>query len=313
MSVSASALCATKKQMRATSITRNALAGWFARLAASPHYSVMNDFTSQVARFVGRHFLTLSCVQHPPNNGAERVLVFSGFVVEITGEWFYVTAGHILRDIRHAQESGYSFDVWRLGDQTAGNKFNNTAVPYDFQLNDWLVLEDSANGLDYAAVHIAPFYRRQLEAGGVIAISASAWGNHLMDHDHWMVVGIPSETVSYDGVTNIAARLVIVPLSPVSAPASAAEKARNQFYAQIADGSEQFVKDMDGMSGGPVFMLKKSDGSWKYGVIGVQSGWYPIARVVTACPFGSFAHALEDVVKQAVSSYAQLCGPDREM
>jgi hypothetical protein len=31
-----------------------------------------------------------------------RIHLFSGFVVDIAGEWFYVTAGHILRDIRKA-------------------------------------------------------------------------------------------------------------------------------------------------------------------------------------------------------------------
>jgi hypothetical protein len=59
------------------------------------------------------------------------------------------------------------------------------------------------------------------------------------------------------------------------------------------------IKDIDGMSGGPVFALKKVDGVWKYKVIGVQSGWYPSARIIAACPISSFGVALEEAVESA--------------
>lgn len=265
----------------------------------------MNDFTEHVVKTVGRHFVTLSCVQRPPTNDQEKVLVFSGFIIEIAGEWFYVTAGHILRDIRTALEAGSTFDVWRLGDQMAGNKFNNTAIPYSFQLKDWVILEDSKLGFDYAAVHLAGLFRQQLEVGGVVAIASNAWSDHVTDHDHWALVGIPSETVSYDGKTVITARVVMALLVPANAPASAGEKAQNQFYAKLADGSERFVKDVDGMSGGPIFTLKKVDGAWKYSVIGVQSAWYPTTRILVACPFSSFGLALEAAIKEAHLSSAQ--------
>ncbi|HEX5127507.1 MAG TPA: hypothetical protein VFW00_12255, partial [Rhodocyclaceae bacterium] len=80
--------------------------------------------------------------------------MFSGFVVDISGEWFYVTAGHILRDIQTALASGSSFDIWRFGDLTAGNLFGKSPVPYDFIVETWLVLRDETVGLDYAAVHL---------------------------------------------------------------------------------------------------------------------------------------------------------------
>jgi hypothetical protein len=265
----------------------------------------MSDLTSRVAKTVGRHFVTLSCVQHPPRNHQASILVFSGFVVEVVGEWFYVTAGHILRDIRTATEEGGTFDIWRLGDQTAGNKFNDTAIPYSFELGYWVVLEDSQTGLDYAAVHLAGLYRQQLEVGGVTAIAKDAWSDHLTDHDHWALVGIPSESVAYDGKSIITARVVIAPLVPADEPALADQKAQNQFYAKLVDGSEQFVKDVDGMSGGPIFSLKKVDETWMYSVIGVQSAWYRTSRTLAACPFSSFGLALEETVREVLSNYAQ--------
>lgn len=262
--------------------------------------SPMNSFTKSVADSLGRHFVTLSCVQYPSDSSEMRIHVFSGFVMAINGEWFYVTAGHILRDIKLSIDSGAVFDIWRLGDQTAGKCFANTAVPYDFQLDKWLVLENADAGLDYATVHIDGLLRLALEAGGVIALEPSSWGDHLTDHKYWSLVGIPKESVAYDGKTIITARVVMAPLIPTEMPHIPEYKAHNQFYAKLADGSDDFVKDIDGMSGGPIFMLCKVEETWKYKVIGVQSAWYPSSRTVAACPFASFGEALEPIVEQAM-------------
>lgn len=268
----------------------------------------MTDLTRRAAQALGKHFVTLSCVQHPPAESPENILVFSGFVVDVSGEWFYITAGHILRDVRTALESGSSFDVWRFDDQTAGHRFNGMAVPYEFDAEMWLVLCNAMTGLDYAAVHIGDFYRRQLEAGGVTAIARNAWSDHVTEHDHWVLVGIPSETVAYDGETVITARVVMSPLTPSDEPVLAGEKVQNQFYAKPIDGSECFFKDANGMSGGPVFALKKLGEKWGYGVIGVQSAWYPTSKTLAVCPFSSFGIALEEIVAEARAIQSQFGG-----
>lgn len=260
----------------------------------------MMSFTKRVANSIGRHFVTLSCVQYPPDSDEKHVHVFSGFFMDVKGEWFYMTAGHILRDVRVALETCSTFDVWRFGDQTAGNRFQDTAIPYAFDMEQWLVLEDADVGLDYAAVHIGGLYRKQLEAGGVTALDKNAWGDHLSEHDHWVLAGIPKETVSFDGKTIISAKFVMAPLTSTDAPPHAGRRAENKFYAKLADDSERFVSDIDGMSGGPVFMLRLIDDTWKYKVIGVQSAWYPSSRVVAVCPFATFGEELEQIVEAAL-------------
>lgn len=99
----------------------------------------------------GKHFVTLSCVQ-TLRDGAEKVLVFSGSVVEAKGQWFYVTAGHILRGITRALAAGYKFDIWRLDDQAAGR--GHKAIPFDFDADRWLLLDYPEIGMDYAALHV---------------------------------------------------------------------------------------------------------------------------------------------------------------
>lgn len=259
----------------------------------------MADLSERLNKTIGRHFVTLSCVQQFPADGGERVHVFSGFVVEISGEWFYITAGHILRDVGTALDAGSTLDVWRLGDQTAGHSFRNTGVPYAFDIGQWLVLEDEAAGLDYATVHLGGLYRRQLEAGGIIPFQVDAWSDHTVPHDRWALVGVPTESVGYDGKTLITARIVVAPLTATGAPPLAGAKENNQFYAKLDDDPEEIVKDLVGMSGGPIVMLKH-ERVWKYSIIGVQSGWYPALRVIAACPIRSFIDALRPIVDEAL-------------
>lgn len=163
------------------------------------------------------------------------------------------------------------------------------------------MLEDTVLGLDYAAVPLPDFYCNQLFAGGVSAIGRNAWGDHVTEYDHWLLVGIPAETVEYDDKSIITARIVLAPLVAADEPDAAGTKAQNQFYAKLAEGYEPFVKDIDGMSGGPIFALKHSDGIWKYVVIGVQSAWYRSTKVIAACPFSSFGLALELVINKCTN------------
>jgi hypothetical protein len=268
----------------------------------------MADLTTRVARTVGRHFVTLSCIQLPSADAQPKPLIFSGFLVDILGEWFYVTAGHILRYIDIALASGSEFDAWRLDDQTAGNHFSGKAVPYAFDVKQWFVLQDDTQGFDYAIVHLAPFYRRQLEAGGATPIAKAIWSDHVVPANYWVLVGIPSESVRYDGESAIRARVVVAPLRPAETPDLADQRAENQFYATPLDGSEAFFEDADGFSGGPVFALKKVEDRWCYGVIGVQSAWYRSSRTMAICPFTSFVSALEPVVAETIEEHQRSVG-----
>jgi hypothetical protein len=257
------------------------------------------DRNQQFREAVGRHFVSLSCVQTTPNV-PKSILIFSGFITNICDRWFYVTAGHILRDIRTSLNAGGIFDIWRLGDQTAGNQFKDTAIPFDFNIDDWLIIEDEQNGLDYAAIPLREIYCRQLHAGGVEPIGKDAWGDHLMDHDQWILAGIPSESVTYDGKSIIGARFTMIPLDVVDAPELAGSKVQNQFYGRLHTDSQSIVNNIDGMSGGPIFAVNNQELS--YVVIGIQSGWYSSNRIIAACPFTSLAFALENLVNSVSTS-----------
>ena len=261
----------------------------------------------------GHHFVTLSCIQIMPNGQSDKALMFSGFLVEIDELWLYVTAGHILEDIKAAISAVAEFDRWRLDDSAAKNPFNGFAIPYDFRIDDWMVIRDSEQGLDYAALPVADFYRTQLEAGGVKPLCSRAWGTHLNANDGWALIGIPSESVHFDGTTHLTAKVVTIPLQKSPVPPTAGDKSANQFYATFAASPEGYIDDLDGMSGGPVFSLHKHEGmDWEYRVIGVQSAWYRMQGVLAICPFESFGNAIAQVVAEAQRISASQGGSEEQ-
>ncbi len=258
----------------------------------------MASITERVFRSTGRHFVTLSCVFTSPNSSEERTCIYSGFLFKVLGLWFYITAGHVIREIEAATKAGFKFDVWRLGDQTAGNRFKNVAIPYSFNLDNWLVVENEDSGLDYAAVPLDQMSIMNLEAGGAQPLDKESWGDHVTEFDHWILVGMPSESVNYDNESVISGRVVLALLDSCDAPDSVWNDTANRFYARLQEGSEAFVKSVVGMSGGPIFALKKINGEWRYNVIGVQSSWFKNIRTIAACPISSFGLAIEKALSE---------------
>lgn len=229
----------------------------------------------------------------------------SGFIAEVENEWLYVTAGHILRRLERAINAGSKFSTWRLGDDTARGEFQGLAIPFDFDPAEWIVIEDEDLGIDYAAVVLRPLYRAALHAGGARPLPNEAWGCDRSEHDYWALIGVPSETVRYDGKTIVSAKTVTLVLEPTESPAGPSDKDQYRFYAKLVGDSQDAVQDVDGMSGGPLFALRAINGIWHYSVIGVQSGWFPGARVLIACPFNLFASVIVAAIRSTVSHNAE--------
>jgi hypothetical protein len=266
----------------------------------------MNTNINEVfLKSVGRHCVTLSGMQTHSQSEREQAVLFSGFVIAVDDLWFYVTAGHVPRTIQSAMAAGAKFDIWRLGDQSARGPYKDMGIPFAFVAEDWIVVEDQDVGLDYAALPLRDLYRQALERGGVIPIRRDAWGDHASEYDQWILVGVPFETVKHDGNSQITAKLVSVALVETTAPEGAESKAANQFYARLIEGSETVVRSVEGMSGGPIFSIKRIDGSLAYKVIGVQSAWYRGNRTIAACPFSLLGLGLEKAIREAQDEIAR--------
>ena len=261
------------------------------------------EISEQVLKGVGKHFVSLSCIQRDANSREVAVLVFSGFVIRVSGVWIFVSAGHILETIRSVTEAGHSFDVWRLGDQTGNRRFGDSTIPFDFDIGDWLVLDDDSRGLDYAAVVLRPLFQEALAEGGIVPLSESTWGNPWSDdYERRFAVGIPEESVRRSGESTIKCGFAIAPMRRAELPPDGFVKRENQFYSKLDDDPSAVIKDLKGMSGSPVFSCKIENGQLYYRLLGVQSAWYRSLRIVAACSIASFGMA----VKQALDDVSAL-------
>lgn len=242
-----------------------------------------------------KHFLCLS-YKAVHQRGEPGFGFASCFVVEIEGLWFLCTAGHVINGLKAAQENGIALTEFRLQDKLAGND-HPFGVPYAFDLGDWMVIDDDAIGVDFAAEPLSALFVANLRVGGVKAIEEMAWGPPPLDlYKPWLLAGIPSETHTHVGNKHIV-KLTIVPLQPSAAPPSSAPLATTEkVFGKLVerpdiDGAS--VNDIDGMSGAPVFGIKEVDGVLRYWLIGVQSSWYPTSRVVAFCPMSYLLDALK--------------------
>ena len=80
-----------------------------------------------------------------------------------------------------------------------------------------------SEGLDYAFVTLRPYYRRLLEANGVVPITEDLSAKEDTELDKYFLIGLPEETVERSEVPNPGSRLL-----RAYAPASA-------YYVQKLD------------------------------------------------------------------------------
>ena len=253
----------------------------------------------------GRHFVSLSFNQYLASDDTEtpRPAVVSGFIVESHDIWFYATAGHVINGIRGALNAGVRFDAWRLGDDTAGSRF--PAVPIDFEIGQCVVMHDNCIGLDYAVFPLHVLTARNLKAGGVVPIDRTTWkAIPLNDLDDIFILGVPSETVATENPGVISAKTALILLTLVPAPQSAGLTEDNMFFAKL-QMEECHLKDIGGMSGGPIFGTKRVENETRYWAIGVQSGWYPTQKIIAACPLPAFMDAIEEIVGKIVAEHGR--------
>ena len=248
----------------------------------------------------GRHFVALT--YRLRTDSEVHNLYTSCFVVELSGHWFLLTAGHWLKHEETGLErqlaAGYRIDKIALADAFAGH--SGSPLPFSFGFADWLAIYEDADGFDFAALRIHPFHRRGLESAGVSAIELQAMGPaEFQDDSQLALVGVPFESFKNAGA-DTAMKLVLVPLTAYVGDALPTKGGSilAQMPVNPADPTHR-VDDVVGMSGGPIFRIATKAGTQKkYWLVGIQSGWYANSRVVRFCPVDAFVAALDELVEE---------------
>lgn len=183
-------------------------------------------------------------------------------------------------------------------------------VPYDFDLREWIVIQADINGTDYAIAPLTELMASNLNAGGIQPLRENGWGEMPFDqYPDWLLVGVPDESYRRDADRHTLA-LTAIPLEPTECPPGLLNPPVNKVFARLIEQPEldtARVESVVGMSGGPIFGVKKNDAAKlaEYWAIGVQSGWLASHRVVTFCPLPVFLEGF----KRAVQEYKRSVPP----
>lgn len=255
------------------------------------------DENQQAIRWLSRHLVGLSCSHFVTKDGSDpRYFIISAFLVSMKGMWYLGTASHVLQEIDQLMadypERTYAFRIFDHFDPESKHKLS---VPFEYRtcLKFWS--DHEKTGADFGLIYIPEFYQRLMEANPQTPIDERNW---KLDRDFdpvvHLMIGIPNEglspvnemvvgrdTTNYQRFDVVALRVKQIPEPPPGIPGYEYPT----FWAELW-GTD--LKSIKGMSGCPILAFgKNSEGEVKYGVVAVQSGWFPdrMPRIIYASDF----------------------------
>src|SRR6185312_5340239 len=251
--------------------------------------------------FMGRHFVALTCEYESLNpNGSvfhHGTAVFSGFIIEFLGKWFWLTAGHIFTKYldhpinrNELRVIGGSF-VDYLGFEAK----HFVGYPYIYSAGDAAFVYNRDLGLDYALIALDGLKQVAFQKNNVVPLERSSWEHqHRLTFEFYRMLGVPKTEVvpsshQEDGVAFRLAMLAIDRLTPDEI-SILGDVPDGMFVGRIPEDAT--IKTVEGMSGGPIYGFRRVGKDLIYHPVAVQSFWRPDSRLVFACPLPAFAEAV---------------------
>jgi len=273
-------------------------------------------------RTLGRHFVNLCWIDETPgtiygeaNNGEGTPFTTSGFIISILGNWFLITAGHILSGIETARMPGRNKPAQVLTnfmiDDTWGINSKFPQMPFDFDAAWKRYVDDEEQGHDYGAIQVVGNIRDRLEANGVEALAECSWKDIPDEFEQYFLLGTPRtlEKVDTDGGLYTQRTLVRFEVEGLNTrPAEMTPTICPLIYYRIpATLSEresgELLGDIDGMSGGPLYGVHRDEaGKRRIYLLGIQSGWRKDLKVAYACPLNVLGNTLEAVIERSFAA-----------
>ena len=178
-----------------------------------PNLKDADDY-KKVVGLMSQHLITLVCyydtIESDGRIKCSNSMVFSGRLLELREQLFWVTAGHCLKNINEPIKAGHiratsSAFMDYLG-YRAGFKH---AVPFTYGLNSGLYIWDPKIGMDFALIPLNELYREMFAKNNNVPVTRNNWiDQHRLSFDFYRMLGVPEdrvfETARPDGSTDIA-------------------------------------------------------------------------------------------------------------
>ncbi len=260
---------------------------------------------ADAVKAMGRHLVCLvaSYVQLDEKGqrvGDEKIATFSGFIMSFLDLWFFVTAGHALKEgIDDKVKTGLvKLHYVGLHDSFGAEAKSQLPTLIDYESTPKWYVDDRTLGLDIGIMYLRPFYRAGLERNGIMPIKEENWKNQPQEVlEDYFLFGLPEEQVGLiEHAPGLLGDWLSVPINVHLLPVTWTGKPHrvippSEFPWFIGEVTLWFgVKSIVGMSGGPIFGFKAMpNGERRYWVVALQSWWDGDTRTIYGCPVPIFA------------------------
>ena len=266
-------------------------------------YNIINH-PEKLIQLFGQHFVALFLeIDRPPHKRGQfrNFFGFSGILISVDGVTFYMTAGHILRDIlKGLQDQTISILGAKLGDVFGASRITDYPIPFNLYPAEIFFIIDDKLGLDFGLIALTSYYLKLLAANNVTSLFRENWEKqHQVRYDAFIMMGLPKEhtgeNLAPTGSLQVSPTLLV--LEPIGKTVAGIPKdTKGRFHARIS--SELPFESIVGMSGGPIFGINFDD-PMRYWIVAIQSSWLESAKEVFGCPIQNVGEMIQEELRKA--------------
>ena len=270
------------------------------------------DDYKKVVGLMSQHLVTLVCyydtIEKDGRVSSRNNKVFSGWLLELHGRLFWVTAGHCLSEINDHIEAGHiRVTAGAFMDYLGYRAEFIHTVPFTYAVDSGFHIWDPEIGMDFAIIPLADLYGELFAKNNNVPITRINWiHQHRLTFDFYRILGVPEdrvfETARPDGTTIISVQPTWIAVNRIlfedalRAPTKPLPKSKEWFFGRLDPGTGN--QTVVGMSGGPIFGFRKSDaGDVLYHVVALQSWWDKDKRIVFGCSVPFFAEKVYEAMQ----------------
>ena len=278
---------------------------------------------SNPVAFMSRHFVALTCdyetVRRDGSVERRGTSVYSGFLLELHGLIFWVTAGHCLKN---ELDAGIASRQLHITGGSFMDCFGHEAkflhsIPYRYEPGCSYYVEQPDLGLDFALIPLNDLQVQAFAANKLIPITRDNWVHQpRLTFEFYRMLGVPKDRVITterpDGTLKTKVGQALVALhrirpDEVGDPPPGVDGVPSDAWFIGRLDPECIIADIAGMSGGPIYGFRRdSNNNLLYHVVALQSRWWRKSRTIFGCSLPVFA---EEVYRQLGEFIAEF-GPE---
>jgi len=236
-----------------------------------------------------RHFVALDIVQETCGKEKKQIAgTVSGCLLDLGETLFYLTAGHVLKQLNTNIQAGAArIVIARFVDRFGPRVPKEQLLPFEYVPRRAIAMYEEEYDVDFGLIILDDLYRNIFNSSGKLPITEkdlleSDVGPHC---DEFGVLGVPEEFSTFRDTGRSFARSVTTALIPVEVihegTLSHATGRAPRLQGRVRNDAK--LKSLKGTSGGPVFGFTRSKPD-KYFIVGIQSAWDRSTRTAYICP-----------------------------